>query len=503
MIYEQHVRQLDQQEGHYLLTYPSSSALAPNQDDGSGIPSDLDYALQLYLQASRGGLSDAMNAYAMLIEEGTGLHFPLGYSERDRMIEAAKWYHAAVEEGKIESAGNLLLLLTTYPYLDTVETVSGDQVSVQELKLWLHSLMRSKTKSEEYTSTLYEALKTREIIHFPDQEQAAESVTHYPTQSHRAPSIVHPPRPLQTHRDHREEVKERDSSPPRHSSFPSTTSSSQPRQTLYSKNQHTTHGDFPLATQTNVAGNKIFARLDLAPPDTETSTSRGRGDYLTNKLKTFSKFSLTSDLIARKMEYSDQMKWNQQLQYSEHKPKSPQHQAFLHHHGPSPVSSSPTLSSQPQSTTLKGAVGWGSPNQDFKNVSKFITSANRLSKRSSPEQKESSTMDDRLRDFDQRRKVGLSPQQQQRSERAMESKLNDDEEESELDTRQQRHQTPPPCPPSQKNSAHSFLNQSDSTSEDSDLLPVLTHQQDRQVTYSPPLLSSSDHLLFTFILLLR
>lgn len=93
---------------------------------------------QLYLQAAKSGIVMSMNAYALLLEDGTGTEngAPLVY-------EAAKWYLAAAEEGLLEAAGNLGFLLSTNEHILEFATIHGNFISTYDVRIWLESLIAS------------------------------------------------------------------------------------------------------------------------------------------------------------------------------------------------------------------------------------------------------------------------------------------------------------------------------------------------------------------------
>lgn len=466
MIYERYYinQQEQQQPDNYFLRNGNDETDDPQVTmNGTSIPSDLNYALQLYYEASLKGLPEAMNAYAMLIEEGNGIDFPSDVSDRDRMMEACKWYYAAVESGKAESAGNLLLLLTTYPYLSFIETLDGKQIPVQDLKRWLHSYLKS-SGSITNTSSVYEALKVREL---------AEQREHKEDRRHGGDGRGYA----------QEEVK--DSSNAFHHD-PAILPEEHATHYLYSKHRpQSNNGNQQHASSRGE--NKVLANLEVFPEE--------RRDYLTNKLKTYSKFSLTSDLLARKMEYCDtDMKWNQQRD-------SEIHRNLLKNR------------SSPQRQPQKGeGVGLGRvslyqdtekiPNSDLKGVSTFIQMSNRFIKKpASPLENVAEAHLDVMRNESPDKRNNWSQNRQTVQERS-EAK-DDGNESSELDMekmsriRQGHHSMQKPA----SNGIHSqdiqeLLSNSD-RSEDSDL-PPLTHQQDRQVARSPVIsLSFTDHTPFT------
>ena len=350
MIYEQYINSQQQKEKLlYLENDVESESLLKNHNET--IPNDLNYALQLYFQAGKCGLAEGMNAYAMLIEEGHGIDFDFEISERDRMVEAAKWYYAAAKAGKSESAGNLLLLLTTYPYLKSIETIDDQNIPVNELKMWLHSYTKNTN------SKLYEALNAREIFidnkndnNNNNNHNGEDEITNQRNLPHTNKN------PFNEH--HGQEIF------PYHQQYQQKQSRDyQTSKTLYSKN-------FPenqLRTE-----NKILSKLQLYPEE--------KADYLTNKLKTYSKFSLTSDLVARKNEYSDNMNWNQHLEQKKSLNSDIKNKLI-----------------QPQSTQLDNNSDkitknypFKEPTTDFKDLSKFIHIANKFTKKRS-ESKDSLT----------------------------------------------------------------------------------------------------------------
>jgi hypothetical protein len=497
MIYEQYVLLNTQQQSYdtQQLQRPyGSTATGTGTNMGTSIPSDLNYALQLYLEAATAtgpgeGLPEAMNAYAMLIEEGNGIDFPSNVTERDRMMEAAKWYHAAMETEKPESqstaaaaAGNLLLLVTKYPYLSHIETVDGRQISLPELKRWLHSLS-SNLVNNPTVSAVYEALKVSEEQQPQQQQQWLQE-------------------------EEEEEVKDH-----RHTPFFPQTSSSSLRY-LYSKNRPTQLSPH----QHSHKDDGVLAKLEIFPEDRIRGGGGGGGggrggeseaEYLANKLKSFSKFSLTSDLLARKMEFCDaEMKWNQQRD-------SETHRRILKNRSRVTTSQSLTQTLQPRQGQGQGqqqqqSVGKGRPlpapppqspsqrqSEDFKNVSKFVQMSNHFktkpeSHRDRDRERESDPRDSQRRPGTETgagagagagaEKGARGGTRRGRGGEGEEKEDGSEEESSELDMEKMAkirhsHQTQ-----AQVQDIHELLSNSE-FSEDSDL-PALTHQQDRQV---PPL----------------
>lgn len=431
MIYEEYVN--FQENQNYLEQYPTTKS-------DSLIPHDLNYALQLYLAAIQRGLPDAMNAYAMLIEEGNGIDFPPNTSDRDRMMEAAKWYYAATEKGKVESAGNLLLLLTTYPYLHELETLDGRYLPIQEVKMWLHSYTQKN-------NTLYESLKIRDILP-PNADEKKNQLNTVPTShSHHYTSTT------SNHEENKDEVIRNFTN----------------NQYLYSKNNPDYISSIPQ--------NPILSKLELYPAEE-------RRDYLTNKLRTYSKFSLTSDLIARKIEYSDNMKWNQQIE---------QKNKFLTNiqSGQGTTLPLPVPSPLPRPLPLPGNEN----SNDFKNLSKFVQTVNRFPIKSINENKiptnfnPSSTSRDTVPNPIPLATKPKSLKNSFQSSKRMggidylDSKEDSDFESSELDmerievpkSRNNFHPNP-----SDGRSIQEYLDGSEK-SDDGDL-PRLTHQQDKHVS---------------------
>lgn len=68
------------------------------------ISHNLMFAANLYLQAARGGIVEAMNAYGVMLEDGT-VHGSKGKNTSPQ--KAATWYHAAAEGGLLEAIGKL------------------------------------------------------------------------------------------------------------------------------------------------------------------------------------------------------------------------------------------------------------------------------------------------------------------------------------------------------------------------------------------------------------
>ena len=93
---------------------------------------------QLYLQAAKSGIVMSMNAYALLLEDGTGTE-----NNQPLVLEAAKWYLAAAEEGLLEAAGNLGFLLSTNERIFEFATIHGNFISTYDVRIWLESLIAS------------------------------------------------------------------------------------------------------------------------------------------------------------------------------------------------------------------------------------------------------------------------------------------------------------------------------------------------------------------------
>mmetsp|Transcript_19348 Transcript_19348/g.36065 ORF Transcript_19348/g.36065 Transcript_19348/m.36065 type:complete len:890 (-) Transcript_19348:227-2896(-) len=93
---------------------------------------------QLYRQAAKSGIVMSMNAYALLLEDGSGTD-----DGEPLVFEAAKWYLAAAEEGLLEAAGNLGFLLATHNKIQEFATISGDFISTHDVRVWLESLIAS------------------------------------------------------------------------------------------------------------------------------------------------------------------------------------------------------------------------------------------------------------------------------------------------------------------------------------------------------------------------
>lgn len=93
---------------------------------------------KLYRQAAKSGIVMSMNAYALLLEDGTGTE-----NGEPLVHEAAKWYLAAAEEGLLEAAGNLGFLLATHDRIQEFATIHGDFISTYDVRIWLESLVAS------------------------------------------------------------------------------------------------------------------------------------------------------------------------------------------------------------------------------------------------------------------------------------------------------------------------------------------------------------------------
>lgn len=78
--------------------------IAATDSDSSelAISHNLQFAASLYHQAANSGIVEAMNAYGVMLEEGTA-HGSRGHGASPRL--AATWYHAAAEAGLLEAIG--------------------------------------------------------------------------------------------------------------------------------------------------------------------------------------------------------------------------------------------------------------------------------------------------------------------------------------------------------------------------------------------------------------
>jgi hypothetical protein len=99
---------------------------------------NLQFAASLYFQAAEGGLVEAMNAYASMLEDGTA-----NIHNFRNIPEAAKWYFAAAEGGYLQAATNLGMMLSQHVDIEEFETVNGETISVSEILTWLEKIAAS------------------------------------------------------------------------------------------------------------------------------------------------------------------------------------------------------------------------------------------------------------------------------------------------------------------------------------------------------------------------
>lgn len=120
------------------ILYQTSISKNELSMSGSQYKKNMITVAQLYHQAAKTGIVMCMNAYALLLEDGTGTE-----SGEPLVYEAAKWFLAAAEEGLLEAAGNLGFLLATHDNVLEFSTIHGHTVSTHDVRIWLESLMAS------------------------------------------------------------------------------------------------------------------------------------------------------------------------------------------------------------------------------------------------------------------------------------------------------------------------------------------------------------------------
>lgn len=79
-------------------SYPAHSQSSETLDD---IKQNMRFAASLYHQAATAGIVEAMNAYGVMLEDGTAD----GRTGQGYPAKAATWYHAACEGGLLEAVG--------------------------------------------------------------------------------------------------------------------------------------------------------------------------------------------------------------------------------------------------------------------------------------------------------------------------------------------------------------------------------------------------------------
>ena len=150
---------------------------------------------KLYLQAAKSGIVMSMNAYALLVEDGTGTE-----NGKPNIHEAAKWYLAAAEEGYFEAAGNLGFLLSTNERIMEIITVDNKVVTTHDIRIWLESLLTSpliqpdqryiesvnKLKCAESKQDIYAGQTRTPVKKFNKQplDQKEEKSSYHPKELH-------------------------------------------------------------------------------------------------------------------------------------------------------------------------------------------------------------------------------------------------------------------------------------------------------------------------------
>ena len=97
--------------------------------------SDISRACVLYTQAAEGGVGEAMNSYALLLEDGRGCDVGDGQGEPD-LLNAAAWYFEAATCGLNDASLNLALLLAS-GNVPAFRRVNGEEISAYQAAQWL------------------------------------------------------------------------------------------------------------------------------------------------------------------------------------------------------------------------------------------------------------------------------------------------------------------------------------------------------------------------------
>lgn len=135
-------------------------SISPNGNTEVSISSaskNLQFAATLYLQAAESGLGDAMNAYAIMQEDGSA-----NLENTPDFDKAATWYYAAAEGGNLEAAGNLGILLSTHYEINEIVTIHDEYLSVAQIQTWLERISESAhIPSGNSFQNIIERLKVR------------------------------------------------------------------------------------------------------------------------------------------------------------------------------------------------------------------------------------------------------------------------------------------------------------------------------------------------------
>lgn len=98
----------------------------------------IEKAARYYAQAARAGLPDAMNSYALLLEDGRAGKLTSEGNIKD-IHAAATWYYEASQLDHPDAHLNLALLLATEPQIYAIHTLAGDIIPLPELARYLES----------------------------------------------------------------------------------------------------------------------------------------------------------------------------------------------------------------------------------------------------------------------------------------------------------------------------------------------------------------------------
>ncbi len=117
--------------GHTRAAFYAANLLYAHAN-ARGIHSASDAAM-FYHQAALGGIVEAMNSYAILLEDGRASEMGM----KDLHLAAAWFYQACIEEERLEKAHiNLAMLLISTP-LSSFRTIPGDIVTLADAKDFL------------------------------------------------------------------------------------------------------------------------------------------------------------------------------------------------------------------------------------------------------------------------------------------------------------------------------------------------------------------------------
>jgi len=145
--------------GHADAAYRAANILYSGRGLNVCSNSDMHSACSMYLQAAQGGVAAAMNAYALLLEDGRAT-----YNQQPDLLEAAKWYHASVAAGDTNAPSNLALLLSTGA-ISSFITIDGEEMEAVACSEWMRqsvSLGGHAAKSfETYLSRVPDAKERR------------------------------------------------------------------------------------------------------------------------------------------------------------------------------------------------------------------------------------------------------------------------------------------------------------------------------------------------------